>query len=192
MPYSIQHPTVCLVVGVPASGKTSVAEELVRNLRDCSYLSKDMIQSCFTTRERVTGSTYSLIQGPTFALLVSFTSTQLRLGKHPVVDAPFSINGWRHDAYSDWVTPFRRAAEENGARLAIVRCRPPDLAELRRRIEARRYEWDEWKLSHWEEFLKREPVDFQVDHDDVLEVVTDHTAGETVAEILAYLGARPH
>jgi hypothetical protein len=90
------------------------------------------------------------------------------------------------------VTPFRRAAEENGARLAIVRCRPPDLAELRRRIEARRYEWDEWKLSHWEEFLKREPVDFQVDHDDVLEVVTDHTAGETVAEILAYLGARPH
>jgi predicted kinase len=191
MPYSIQHPTVCLVVGVPASGKTSVAEELARRLRDCSYLSKDMIQSCFTTTERVTGGTYSLIQGPTFALLVSFTATQLKLGKHPVVDAPFSINNWRHDAYSDWVSPFRRAAEENGARLAIVRCRPPDLAELRRRIERRRYEWDEWKLAHWEEFLKREPVDFPIGHDDVLEVVTDRPAGETIKGILVFLNAAP-
>ena len=179
------------MVGVPASGKTSVAQALVRAVRDSSYISKDLIQSCFTTTERVTGERYSMIQGPTFDILVSFAGAQLVLGKHPVVDAPFSVNKWRRDRYSDWVPPFSRVAKEHGARLVIVRCRPPDIAELRKRIEQRRYEWDKWKLEHWDEFLKREPVDFLIDHDDVLEVVTDRPPDQIVEDVLVkYLKGR--
>lgn len=190
MQYSLSRSTLCLVVGVPASGKTSVAQALVRAVRDSAYLSKDLIQSCFTTTERVTGETYSMIQGPAFDILVSFASTQLLLGKHPVVDAPFSVNSWRRDAYSDWVSPFSRVARERGARLAIVRCKPPDIAELRKRIEQRHYEWDKWKLEHWDEFLEREPVDFPIDHDDVLEVVTDRPSDQIVDDVLVkYLKA---
>ena len=184
MPYTLQRLTLCLVVGVPASGKTSVAQELVRNIRDASYISKDMIQSCFTTKERVTGQIYSTIQGPTFDILVSYAGTQLKLGKNPVVDAPFSVNNWRRDKYSDWITPFKNVAREHDAHLLIIRCMPPDLTELKRRVESRHYEWDKWKLEHWNEFLKQEPVDFPIDHDDVVEVVTNRPPKKIIEDIL--------
>ncbi|MGA2625395.1 MAG: AAA family ATPase [Bacteroidota bacterium] len=191
MIYSLPRSTLCLVVGVPASGKTSLAQELVRNVRDASYISKDMIQSCFTSKERVSGQTYSMIQGPTFGILVSFAGTQLKLKKHPFIDAPFSVNNWRRDKYSNWVTLFRDVAKEYDARLAIIRCMPPDLDGLRRRIEKRHYEWDKWKLEHWTEFLKQEPVDFPIEHDDVLEIVTDRPNDKIAGDVLTnYLKAK--
>lgn len=192
MKYIIQRPTLCMVVGVPASGKSLLARRLAQELLNASYISKDLIQSPFTTKERVTGEIYSLIQGPTFNILVGFADVQLILDKIPVIDAPFSINYWRKDEYSDWVSPFREVAEKHKARLAIVRCIPPSASELRRRIEERGYEWDEWKLKNWDEFLKREPMDFPIPHDDLYEVVTNRPVEDIIGDILThYLKANP-
>ncbi len=187
--YEAGGPTACLVVGVAGSGKSLLTGELVRRLANSVYISKDMVQSPFTS-ERLTGEEYARVSGPTYHFLVDFVATQLSLAKIPFVDAPFSINHWRRDAYSDWIPPFREAAERHGARLAVIRCLPPSLDVLRDRIAARAYPWDQWKLDNWDEFLAREPLDFPIAHDDVQEVVSDRPMDELADELLrGYLGA---
>ena len=192
--YIIEKPTLCLVVGVPASGKTALARELARVLMNSAYLSKDLIQTPFTSSERVTGSVYSLVQGPTFQILVDFADIQLGLGKTPIIDAPFSINHGRNDKCRDWVPPFKNAAQKYGARLAIVRCLPPSEAILKARIEERlkrnESKWDGWKLDHWADFLKSEPLHFPIAHDDVHEFLSDELFENRVEGVLKnYLGA---
>jgi predicted kinase len=181
--YRINKPTLIIVAGVPGSGKTMLAEELARRIVNSAYISKDLIQTPFTKTERVTGEVYSFISGPTFEMLRDFADRQLELGKIPIVDAPFSINHTRGGALADWVTPFKIAAEKHRARLVIFRTLPPSEAELLRRIKRRRFPWDKWKLEHWVEFLKREPMDFPIPHNDAHDVITGRPAGE-IAESL--------
>jgi predicted kinase len=182
--YLFDQPILCMVVGIPASGKTTIARELAGIIVNSAYLSKDLIQSPFTHQERVSGEIYSQIQGPTFNILVNFADTQLSLGKIPIIDAPFSINYWRKDRYSDWVPPFRETAGKYDTRLAIIRCVPPDVKELKRRIKERKYQWDRWKLNHWEDFLEREPILFPIAHDDVYQVVTDQPVDMIIKDVL--------
>jgi len=190
--YIIEGPTLCMVVGVPSSGKSSLAERLAKGLVNGSYISKDLIQSAFTKTERVTGETYSMVQGPAFEILVSYADVQLSLGKTPIIDAPFSINHWRNDEYSDWVSPFRRVAEKHKAKLKIVRCLPPSEEELRRRIEESKHLWDKWKIDNWNDFLEREPVNFPIDHDHY-EIKSYKPVEKMAAEVLVdYLEAKPH
>jgi len=177
-----------MVVGVPASGKTSLAKALGRKIDNSAYISKDLIQTPFTDSERIAGRMYSMIQGPTYQILVDFADVQLGLGKTPIIDAPFSINHRRKDEYSDWVPPFRNAAEKHLARLAIVRCVPPDEETQRKRIEERlkrkESKWDRWKLDHWSEFREQEPFDFPISHDDVYEFISDERFEARTEEIL--------
>jgi len=192
--YLMKKPTLCLVVGVPASGKTALARELARAINNAAYISKDLIQTPFTAAERGAGSTYSLIRGPAFQILVDFAGVQLDLGKTPIIDAPFSINHGRNDKYRDWVPAFESAARKYGARLAIVRCLPPSEDILKARMEERlrRNEspWDSWKLDHWGEFLRQEPLHFPIPHDDVHEFVSDGLFEDRVEDVLRnYLGA---
>jgi hypothetical protein len=190
--YVVKQPTLCMVVGVPASGKSLLARGLALELLNGAYISKDLIQSPFT-KERLTGRAYSMIRGPTFHILVSFADIQLGLHKIPIIDAPFSINHWRRDEYSDWTSPFRGVGGKHNARLAIARCVPPSVRGLKRRIQSRGFEWDVWKLENWDEFLNREPIDFPIPHGDVCEVVTDRPVEKLVEDILTnYLKASPH
>lgn len=196
--FRIRKPTLCLIVGVPASGKTFLAKELAQKIINSAYISKDLIQTPFTDSERISGSTYAMIQGPAFRILINFADIQLSLGKIPIIDAPFSINHWRNDEYSDWVEAFKKAAQKNKARLAIVRCVPPNEEALKVRIKERlkkkESKWDQWKLEHWAEFLKREPIYFPIGHDDVYEFISDeHAERRTRNVLMRYLAAaKPH
>lgn len=159
-------------------------------IANSAYLSKDLIETPFTDSERVAGDIYAMIRGPAFRILVAFADTQLALGKIPIIDAPFSINHWRNDAYRDWVPPFKTAAEKHLARLAIIRCIPPSEEILKERIadRIRRNEskWDQWKLDHWPEFMKREPFRFPIAHDDVIEFISDERAAERTKDVLVH------
>lgn len=175
--FHLKKPVLIIVAGVPGSGKTALAEELARRIRNAAYISKDLIQTPFTKTERVTGGVYSFISAPTFAILRNFADRQLELGKIPIVDAPFSINHFRGGTLADWVAPFKAVAKKRRAILVIFRALPPSEAELLRRIKKRRFPWDKWKLEHWTEFLKREPADFPIPHKKAHDVVTDRPVG---------------
>jgi len=186
--YFLRDPVLCLVVGVPASGKTSLAQALAEKIANAAYLSKDLIETPFTDSERVSGDIYEMVRGPAFKILVDYADIQLALCKIPIIDAPFSINHWRNDEYRDWIPPFKRAAEKNRARLAIIRCIPPSEEILKKRIAGRlrrkESKWDQWKLDHWEEFMEREPIRFPIAHDDVFEFVSDEFFEEGVKNVL--------
>ena len=189
MRYNLEKPTICIISGVAGSGKTTLGTAMAQNLLNSTLLSKDLIQDAFTSIDR-SGELYGFISGPTLKILARFCDVQLTHGKTPLIDAPFTFNHHRTDEYRNWVSFFKNIAEKHGARLAIVRCLPPSQQELRRRIEQRGYTWDEWKLQHWDDFLKRDPMDFPIPHDDVYEVVSDTPAQELAKKILGeYLRA---
>jgi predicted kinase len=186
--YQLEEPLIALFVGVAGTGKSFMAQAVSARLQNSSYLSKDLIQTPFTPTERLTGETYALIKEPTLQILLDFCTLQLKLGKSPVVDAPFSINHTRKDATSLWASRFRQVAEGAGRRLAIIRALPSSLSSLRERIEKRAYAWDKDKLDNWESFLKTEPPDFPIGHDDVLETISE-PGGDFLTPVLKYLGA---
>jgi predicted kinase len=188
--FNIKNPTLCMVVGVAGSGKTVLAHHLAKSLHNSAFLSKDLIQDCFTKTERVNGKTYSMVRGPTFNILLNFADMQLSHGKIPIIEGPFSRNFRLKDEYQDWPSHFRRIAEKHNARFAIIRCKAPSKQELKKRIKQRSYPWDKSKLDNWEQWVKFEPENFPIPHDDVCEVITNKPIGKLTNEVLVnYLQA---
>ena len=107
-------PLLVVVTGAPASGKTTIAEELARRLR-IPLVSKD------TFKERLyetLGSEDELearIERAALALLYSVAAAQLEAGVSVVVESDF-------DANAD-PEPLRRMAAGHDARLVQVACR---------------------------------------------------------------------
>lgn len=189
--HTLQQPTICIISGVAASGKTLLGTEMAKKLVNSAFLSKDLIQDAFTRTER-SGELYEEISLPTFRILLDFADIQLSQGKVPVIDCPFSFNHQRKDERRDWVECFRKVAEKYGARLVIIRCLPPNEEELKKRLKERGYKWDKWKLENWEAFLKRDPINFPILHDDVYEIATEKTPEELAEKVLVnYLKAKP-
>lgn len=172
MKENIQNKIIILIVGIAGSGKTTLAYELAHRILNGVFMSKDFIQDAFSTAERG-GKIYENIRGPTFEILVNFAKLQIMHGKIPIIDAPFSRNHHLTDKYRDWVNPFKKVALENHARLLIIRCIPPNHNELKSRLSKRGNEYDKWKLKNFEAFLKHEPINFPIPHDDIVELVTD-------------------
>ncbi len=183
--YLLSQPTICIIAGVAGSGKSTLGKEIARKLINGTLLSKDLLQNAFTEKDR-SGQLYGFISGPTAKILVNFVDLQLSCGKIPLIDAPFSFNHQRTDEFQDWVSHFRNVAEKHHARLAIIRCLPPNEEELNKRIKERGYTWDQWKLDHWEDFLKRDPLDFPIPHDDVYELITTTSPAELAEHVLQH------
>ncbi|MBN2459233.1 ATP-binding protein [Candidatus Woesearchaeota archaeon] len=173
-----------MVVGVAGSGKTFLAHEIAKRVPNSVFISKDLVQSCFTNTERVNGKTYSAIRGPTFNLLLNFADMQLSHGKIPIIEGPFSRNFRLKDEFQDWPSHFRKLADKHNARFAIIRCKAPSQEELKKRIQGRGYVWDKEKLENWERWTSFEPEDFPIPHDDVHELVTDKPCDELSEEVI--------
>jgi len=173
--YHLKKPILCIVSGVAGSGKSTIGVEIAKKLNNSVFLSKDLIQNPFTDTERM-GDTYEYISLPTFKILLDFSDSQLSHNKIPIIDAPFSFNHNRDNMSKDWVSHFKEISDKHETRLAIIRCLPPSEEELKKRLLERGYKWDKWKLNNWEEFKKREPMNFPIPHDDVYELITIESA----------------
>lgn len=181
--YKLNKPILCIISGIAGSGKTSLGEAIAQKLVDAVYLSKDLIQDAFIASER-TGDLYEKISVPTLKILLSLADKQLSHKKTPIIDAPFTFNHRRKDMRRDWAIHFKNIAEKHNVRLAIIRCIPQNQEELRKRLSERGNEYDKWKLNNWDAFLKRDPIDFPISHDDIYEIITNKSPKELSKNVL--------
>jgi predicted kinase len=156
-------PCLVLMAGGAATGKSGLAQALVRRVPNAILLDKDRLLGAWVDLVlRVSGEEvdrdsryyWQDVRPQEYATLEAVAYDHLALGKVVVIDAPLrpELND------PAWVARVRKECEARTAcLLAIWVIVSPDTA--RRRMQARGEARDDWKLAHWEEFLRRQPYD---------------------------------
>ncbi len=156
-------PCLVLIAGGAATGKSRLARALVRRVPNSILLDKDrllgswvdlVLRASGETVDRDSRTYWQEVRPQEYATLEAVAYDHLALGKVVVIDAPLrpELND------PAWVERVRKECEARGASLmAVWVIVSPDTA--RRRMLARGEARDDWKLAHWEEFLRRQPYD---------------------------------
>jgi predicted kinase len=154
--------------GLPATGKTTLARELARQL-GAVYLRIDTIEQAIAPAEETS------VGDAGYRVGYAMAETNLRLGRTVVAD---SVNPLRvtRDAWRD-------VAKRAGAVLVEVLVVCSDPVEHRHRVETRKTDIAGLGLPTWQDILTREFEPWDREH-----VVID-TAGHTVEQSLAALQA---
>lgn len=154
--------------GLPATGKTTIARELARQI-GAAYVRIDSIEQVI--RER--GSSGSPLDDEGYRVAYAIAEDNLRIGRTVIAD---SVNPLRltRDA---WVEVANRA--QVSAIEIEVQCSDAD--EHRRRVETRVTDIPRLRLPTWKEVISREYDRWDREH-----LVID-TAGRTVEHIVKIL-----
>jgi predicted kinase len=157
------RPCLILMAGGAGVGKTCLSRELVRRLANAVLLDKDRMLGPWVDRvlaaqgvdaDRDSQYYWQHVRSGEYATLETIAYDHLELGKVAIIDAPL------RPELGDpaWVARVRKECEARGAGLvAVWVIASPETTRQRMRLrgEAR----DQWKLAHWEEFLRRQPYD---------------------------------
>lgn len=131
------------MAGLPAAGKSAVAEGLARALA-CAVLSVDPVEAAMwragVSRDQPTGLA-------AYVVAEALAAEQLALGHDVIVDA---VNGVE-PAREQW----RRLADRTGSVLRFIEVRCSDEAEHRRRLEGRRRGINGFPEPTWESVQAR-------------------------------------
>jgi predicted kinase len=150
-------PRVFFVIGPAGSGKSSVSR-LIAGRFGAAYIDKDTATIRFTElllklnnsdpHERDNNEFYqSTIMPLEYETILDLTRDNLVAGNSVVLDAPFG----KFFADRDYLSKVRIRHQWPDADLVVVHVRLAGEA-LRKRLIARGYPRDEWKLANWEKF----------------------------------------
>ena len=155
-------PTLIVFSGLPASGKSSIARALAREI-GAVWLRIDSIEQAIRDSGVVPGS----LDDAGYRAAYAVAEDNLRLGRDVIAD---SVNPWMltRDAW-------RAVGLRAGARVVEVETICSDQNEHRRRVEARLSEVPNLMLPDWEAVIGRDYHAWDRDH------VTIDTAGRNVA-----------
>jgi predicted kinase len=156
-------PMLIIFGGLPATGKTTIARELARQL-GATYLRIDSIEQAI--RDSV--STSQPINDEGYRVAYAVAEDNLRLGRTVISDSVNPVQLSR-DA---WIG----VAHRTHARAAEVEVTCSDPQSHRQRVEARSADIPGLKLPTWEKVISREYEPWERKH-----IVID-TAGRSVAE----------
>jgi predicted kinase len=159
--FDIAVPMLIIFGGLPATGKTTIAKDLARQL-GATYLRIDTIE------QAIRDSTTVTISDEGYRVAYAVAEDNLRLGRTVVSDSVNPVQLSR-DA---WLGVARRSH----ARAAEVEILCTDLQLHRHRVETRTPDVPGLKLPGWEEVVSREYDPWKREH-----IVID-TAGRSVAE----------
>ena len=185
----LPRPTLVLVMGPPASGKTSLAAALAGRL-GLVHLSSDVVRKALaglgTTERRRDAFGQGLYRPAmtrrTYAALVRRAGRWLRRGRPVVLDATYGSPEQR--------AAVRRLASRTGAHLVVFVCRAKD-SVLRRRLAAREIDGagvSDARVELWPELRAAfiEPTELP----EVASVSTAGPPGTAVAQAMAVLARR--
>lgn len=170
----LEVPTLILVAGVSASGKTTLSRELARSVYDVAPIDKDTINEAFlaTHDEIDTGILVYRFSGTTiprdhehylrnvrfqsYNAMLALARDILEVGKHPLLDGNYAKE--IHRGYIDAIiTPF---FQEIPHKRKLIVCHP-DEETIRRRLVERGSPRDNAKLASeraWKIFVEEEPI----------------------------------
>lgn len=168
----MKTPTLYIFSGLPASGKSTLAELLARRL-GAAYVRIDTIEQAL--RELCSVD----VQGEGYRLAYRVVADNLRLGISVVADSCNPIELTRRE--------WERTATDVGARCVNIEIVCSDLQEHRTRVETRRTTVQGLRLPTWQEVIAR-----AYDHWTEGRVVLDtfgRSAEECVDELLSKMGS---
>ena len=150
-------PKVFFVIGPAGSGKSSVGR-LIAQRFGAAYIDKDTATIRFTElllklnnsdpkSGTTTSSTSRTIMPLEYVSILDLTRDNLMAGNSVVLDAPFG----KYFPDDDYLSKVRDQHQWPEAELVVVHVKLAGEA-LRKRLIARGYPRDEWKLANWETF----------------------------------------
>ncbi len=163
------------MAGLPAAGKSAVAEGLARAL-GCAVLSVDPVEAAMwragVRRDEPTGLAAYLV-------VEVLAAEQLQLGHDVIVDAVNAVEPAREQ--------WRRLADRTGSVLRFIEVRCSDETEHRRRLEGRRRGIDGFPEPTWEAVQARR-AGLDDWHDDRLVIDSMTALGANLRLVLDHLG----
>ena len=184
-----------LVGGVPGSGKTYIASMVGEGVREAVFLDKDTVARPFTEKVlSLAGASIHDRESLTYLhearpleyrTLMDVALQNLGIGKKVICTAPFL----REFRDPDWNRDVELFAMSAGAQVVRIWIHAgPELA--RERIIQRGAGRDEWKLSHWDDYLRSTPHEppvldnlIVIDNDGVPEEDLKAAVAELVQEV---------
>lgn len=168
-----------LIMGVPAAGKTTLAKSIIKQIR-AVYLDNNFIADAFFPHTRV-DKEYKKIGHSIYVALYRITSENLQLGNSVVLDVPHVT----HMKNEDWRNKIYNLAANANAELKVIRCYCSE-ETLKERIKDRDEKRDNWKLSNWDEFLRKEPIFVEIPFDHI-DINTEEKTEDNINKIIKYL-----
>lgn len=162
-------PTLFIFSGLPATGKTALAQQLAKKT-NAVYLRIDTVEQGLRDVCNI------VVRGEGYRLAYRIASDNLRLGHNVVADSCNPIQLTRDE--------WQETAERNGAKFINIEIVCSDKDEHRNRIEERTNEIANLKLPTWNEVKSREYNRWKSDR-----IVID-TAGKPVEESINELVAK--
>lgn len=175
----LSQPTLILMMGVAASGKTTVSKLILERLH-LTYLDNNFIVDAFYPDTRNVAD-YIKMRPLFYDILYRITNENLAMGNSVLLDAPH-VKEMRD---TQWQAYISEGVAKRKARLAIVRCFC-DEQTLKKRIVARGEERDAWKLRNWQEFLKEQPLKVHIPFMH-LDLNTDNKLDENAETAIRYI-----
>ena len=175
----LSQPCLILVMGVAGSGKTTLSKEILRHVW-AVYLDNNHIVDAFFPHTR-TGRAYEKLRPHFYQALYTIAEENLRLGNSILLDIPHV----KEMRMVRWRRFLKKLAIGTKAKIVIIRCLCSDTV-LRSRLQSRGEKRDRWKLAHWKEFLREQPIDIAVPFRH-LDINTEKKSSANVAAAMRYI-----
>jgi predicted kinase len=138
-------------MGVAGSGKTTLAKEILRRVW-ALYLDNNHIVDAFFPETRK-GAIYEKWRPHFYQALYSIVYENLKIGNSVVLDVPHV----KEMQDRKWRGFMKGLVAGTRSRIVVIRCFCSD-SVLRSRLRLRDEKRDRWKLTHWQEFLRQQPI----------------------------------
>jgi len=175
----LPQPRLILIMRVAGSAKSTLARQILRRVW-AVYLDNNYIVDSFFPHTR-NDPAYENLRPHFYKTLYTITEENLKLGNSVLLDVPHvkEVQTYRWQAF------IRRLVTRTNAKLIVIRCICSE-TNLQSRIRSRGEQRDRWKLTHWKEFLRTQPLDVPIPFPH-LDIDTDKSLSRNISAVVQYI-----